>query len=136
MYDRKLELKRLANSIVDIDIYESVFDKYDKKEWDKVIETLYMENLRRTNEHHIISINAITFANKIQDDLNILVFPIIFRTYAGKWLKSCGAFLWEMYTIDLQKIGGCDKVSEYLKKHNKMSISTDRQDIELVCECR
>lgn len=136
MYDRRLELKRLANRIIDIDIYESVFEKYDTDKWDKVIENLYEENLRKPNKYNIISINAINFANKIQKELDILVFPVIIRTHAGKWLKLAGAFSWEMYTVNLHKIGGCDRVSEYLKKHNKISITTDWNDIELICESR
>jgi hypothetical protein len=137
MNERRNRIKYFANKIEDPDIFWDILEKYDSDKWEEVINYIWdimNINLHKNHKDWIISKRSEELAKKIEKDLGICVFPIIFRTYAGKWLKAGGAFIWYMYTINLKEVGSCSEVSKFLKKSNRISTIDDWNDCELIYE--
>ena len=129
---RREKLKHFANKIIDINLYDYILDNYDIDNWDEVIN--YISDLSRNHKDKkwYISNNSIKLAIKIKTELNIDVFLIIFRTYAGKWLKAGAAFTWFMYMDNTGIIGGCSNASKYIKKNSRLELYTGDNDLELM----
>ena len=78
-----------------------------------------------------ITKNSLRLSKKIYNELGLKVFPIIFRTYAGRNLKSGGAFVWMMYLEDGREVGSISKVSDFFKKDVELYVDTNWNDIEI-----
>ena len=62
-------------------------------------------------------------AGRINTELGFNIAPDSFsRTYAGKNMKACGAFIWTFDIGQTGTIGGCWPVRKYLIKRNKLAI--------------
>lgn len=97
---------------------EELITKYDTEDWKRFYsglnENSKMGKLRVTNL-------SVKLAIKIEEELNIEVFPIIQRTYAGYWQRSSGAWLWSMSTKS-SDVGSGSKATECIKKDKKLGI--------------
>jgi len=132
---RRDKLKHFADKIEDIKLHEIILDKYDSNKWEEVIN--YISDLMKVqkSKQWYISKQAIKIANRIESELNINVFPIIFKTYAGKWQKFSGSYLWFMYLDNAKMIGCRERASELIKKDNKIAIvKNEFKDYELVID--
>ena len=78
-----------------------------------------------------ITKNSLRLSKKIYNELGLKVFPIIFRTYAGRNLKRGGAFVWMMYLEDGREVGSISKVSDFFKKDVELYVDTNWNDIEI-----
>jgi hypothetical protein len=61
------------------------------------------------------TLGAIRLANKLKKFLNINAVPIIYRTRAGYWQRSCGAWKWFVRTEDWLYYGSGETVKEIMK---------------------
>jgi len=132
---RREQLKHFADKIEDVKLHEYVLDKYDFDQWSEVIN--YISGLRKVQKDKkwYISKNSIKLAKRLELKLNIKVFPIIFKTYSGKWQKYAGAYIWFMYLIDGKMIGSRERVSEFIKKDNKIVVvKNEFKDYELIID--
>lgn len=67
---------------------------------------------------------VIKLAERIQNEFNIPVDPERFyRTYAGYWQRAHGAYTWIMYFGVVGMVGGCEPISKFVKKKNRLDIS-------------
>ena len=76
-------------------------------------------------------------SNIILKDTGIRTDPTTFsRTYAGKWQKAAGAFLWTMQCEDgLTTVGGADRATDCIKPGVKLyAFSNIFCEIEIVAE--
>lgn len=102
-------------------------NSFDEKEWKEVIDFARLKGLKITN-------NSILLSKKIFEQTDILVYPIIFRTYASRGMLANGAFSWTMYKKNMQEIGSIDTVKTCLNKSKKLVVSTSWKDIEIFAE--
>ncbi len=65
--------------------------------------------------HKEYTLGAIRLANKLKKILNIDIEPIIYRTRAGHWQRSCGAWKWFVRTRDWLDYGSGETVKEIMK---------------------
>lgn len=76
--------------------------------------------------------NIIKLAKRLKEEFNLDVHPENFqRTYAGINMVRQGAFLWifnePITTVNTPSIiGGCEPMSKYIVKRNKLEIQKDR----------
>ena len=101
--------------------------KYDTEEWLSVLDFIFTLNQnRRYGIVHPspfkISPRTINLAKKIEQDLGIYVFPVIFRNYPGRHQRSAGAWNFYMFTSRLLSIGTCDTIQMLLRKNVKLEI--------------
>lgn len=69
-------------------------------------------------------------AKKIEMELNILCDPDTFRrSYAGFWMKTQGAFVWEMDGVHGGTIGSMYPASELVKKSVKLIYDQKESEI-------
>ena len=109
---------------------------YKGEEWEPVISDLRrIKNDGHRQRNCIVTAMAVRLAIKIRNDTKYFVFPVIERTYAGKHMRSAGAFLWTM-RIDQypSEIGSCYTVKELLETNKRLYISTSWNDLELLIE--
>ena len=97
---------------------QDIITKYSKPEWEKVISYIN-ESYPRAK----ISTTAIKLSNKLKEEFDIDVFPVIRRTNAGHWQRSAGAWTWYMYDINLGTVGSQFRASECALKKTKLYAS-------------
>lgn len=100
---------------------------FESGEWNSVKETVERKNLK-------ITVNAIKLSKKIYEETDLLVYPVIFRTYASRGMLMSGAFSWVMYQKNEKEVGSIDTVSTCLKKNKKLVVDTSWKDIEIIAE--
>lgn len=77
-----------------------------------------------------MSFLAVKLAEKIQKDCGIMCNPSKFkRTYAGKNMKSAGAFVWT-----IGNIGSTEAASELVKSKFKLSCFCSDGEVEIFGE--
>ena len=70
-------------------------------------------------------------ANKLKEQLDIEVEPIIRRTYAGYWQTKAGAWLWFMKRIDTAgDIGSCSRARDFSKGDKIVLLADGEVDID------
>jgi len=81
----------------------------------------------------MVSENIIKLANRLREEFNIDVNPKKFRrTYAGRNLRESGAFSWKFPLNPTGEVGGCEPMSKYVVKRNRLDMSINRfNDIEI-----
>jgi len=97
---------------------QDIITKYSKPEWERVISYIN-ESYSRAK----ISTMAIKLSNKLKEEFDIDVFPVIRRTYAGHWQRSAGVWTWYMYDINLGMVGSQFRASECALKKTKLYMS-------------
>ena len=102
-------------------------DSFDEKEWKEVIDFAHKKGLKVTN-------NSILLSKKIYEQVGILVYPILFRTYASRGMLANGAFTWTMYKRNMQEVGSIDTVKVCLRKDKKLVVDMSWKDIEIFAE--
>lgn len=69
-------------------------------------------------------------ARKIDKEIGIKCNPETFRrTYAGYWMKTQGAFVWEMESVEGGTIGSMYPASELVKA--SVHLTYDEQECEI-----
>lgn len=109
------------------EIENTWFNSFDEKEWREVIDFLKLKGQKVTK-------NSILLSQKIYEETGILVYPIIYRTYASRGMLANGAFSWTMYKQNMQEVGSIDTVKTCLNKSKKLVVSTSWKDIEIFAE--
>ena len=102
-------------------------EQFNSSEWSEI------KNLA-DRKHLKITKNSILLSQKILEQTGILVYPIIFRTYASQNMLKQGAFSWTMYKKNMQEVGSIDTVKTCLKKNNKLFVDTSWKDVEIIAE--
>jgi len=71
--------------------------------------------------------NVMKLAQRLKDEFDINVNPnSYYTTRAGKHQRAAGAYLW-VFPVEhpgIGFVGGCEPLSRYLPKRNKLEIST------------
>ena len=77
-----------------------------------------------THKHSTI---AERLATKIEHELSIKCDPSTFkRTYAGRWQKANGAWVWRICISGTHTdIGSCDTASDCIKTTRRLTITND-----------
>ena len=102
-------------------------EQFNSVEWLEIKNLVDRKHLKMTK-------NSILLSQKILEQTGILVYPVIFRTYASQnMLKQC-AFSWTMYKKNMQEVGSIDTVKTCLKKSNRLFVDTSWKDIEIIAE--
>ena len=100
---------------------------FESDEWDNIKEIVERKKLK-------ITINAVKLSRKIYEETGLLVYPVIFRTYASRNMLMAGAFSWTMYQKNEKEVGSIDTVSTCLKKNKQLVVDTSWKDIEIFAE--
>ena len=101
--------------------------QFESSEWFEIKELV-------NNKHLKMSKNAILLSKKIFEHTGILVYPVIFRTYASRGMLANGAFSWTMYKQNMQEVGSIDTVKVCLRKDKKLFVDTSWKDVEIFAE--
>lgn len=104
-------------------------NSFDLEEWKEVIEFIDNKGLK-------ITTNSIKLSQKIFEETGYKVFPVVYRTYAGRNLLMGGAFSWTMFLRNRNTVGSCYTVKDCLHKENKLFVDKSWKDIELIPENR
>ena len=78
-------------------------------------------------------------AKRINEELNIEVkTSSLHRTYAGYWLRSAGAFVWEGEVLGFPtlKIGSCESATALLKAEKIKIVEEHFNEIEICSDSR
>jgi len=102
-------------------------NQFESSEWSEI------KNLA-DRKHLKITKNSTLLSKKIYEQIGFLVYPVIFRTYAGHRLLSSGAFSWTMYQKNGKEIGSIETVKTCLRKDKILVISTTWKDFEIFAE--
>lgn len=105
----------------------SWLNSFDEVEWKEVIDYLKLKGQKVTN-------NSILLSKKIYEQTGIMVYPIVFRTYASAGMLANGAFSWTMYQKNGKEVGSIDTVKTCLRKDKKLVVDTSWKDIEIFAE--
>lgn len=72
---------------------------------------------------------TLKLCKKIQEDIGIICDPETFRrTYAGCWMRSNGAWVWEMEIEGSHRsVGSIEPASELVKKKYRLTIDRDNE---------
>jgi len=73
-------------------------------------------------------------AKRIKKEFNIEVKPVIYRTYAGRWQRSRGAWSWWMELKDSPIMVGSAFPARDILKAKKLSISDTDNEIFIEAE--
>lgn len=118
------------NSLID-EIRELAERKFEVPEWDETVE--YVNNFAKSGwaEYPKITPNAWKAHLKIEEELEIVLFPALFPYSYPQ--KDAGTVSWWMYDIHVRSWGSAWRIRDFLKRRYKLVVS-DYNNIE--CEPR
>ncbi len=132
-YDREWYIRQiLCRAFPNDGSVEQIVQKYNNDHWDKAIKFIFTHTHRRAHKKDpVISTVAIKIAERLNTEFRIEVFPIIFRTYAGHWMRTDGTYSWYMIDIHAQAIGSQQRAKKFAVKRNRVEFYYWRGDAEL-----
>jgi hypothetical protein len=110
--------------------YESVYDFLENKKWKWHRNRIHTYNRdRKIKDHLKITKQSLKLQSKIKKELNINVFPVIFKINNGN--SSLGSWKWFVYDEKENEIGSNETVTQLLKG-NKLKLYISYSNSEII----
>lgn len=104
--------EKMVDTIIDTLIE---YEEDCRNNWIDIMEDLYHNRKYYGNKLAKISKNALKLSKKLENDLNIFVFPHIRRVACRGWTVSGGTWSWAMRSLFSGDVGSCDKAKDILR---------------------